>query len=304
NFPNPEEPGAMDAVLALARAQQTTLACANDPDADRLAVAVRESDGNYQLLSGDAVGILLADYLLSKEHSFIPIVCTTIVSSSMLGAVAAAAGALYRETLTGFKWLANVALALEDEHHKFLFAYEEALGYAPGGQVRDKDGLSALLAFAQMTAELERRGSSVQEHLKTLFREHGIFLTDQRSLALDRGAVPIGELLRASPPERIGGQLVMQIDDLKAGTRYNVDGTMELLEFPSSDVLIFRLESGARIIVRPSGTEPKVKCYYEVRESVGDEEFRVGMLRAEVALAGLVVEHQNSLAALIEAANP
>ncbi len=299
NFPNPEEPGAMDAVHALAAQHQATLACANDPDADRLAVSVRTESGDYRMLTGDMLGVLIANHLLEKKHSFVPIVCTTIVSSGMLKSVAKAAGADYYETLTGFKWLANVALGHEDEQHRFLFAYEEALGYAAGGQVRDKDGLSALLAFAQMTEALSLEGKTVLDKLESLYRQHGLYLTGQRSIALQPGARPIGDLLRDNPPAQIAGSPVIQTDDLSRGIRLFADGSEEDLDFPPSDVLIYRLENNARVVVRPSGTEPKVKCYYEVVEMVSDEEFSMAMQRAESALSALTEAHQNSIAALL-----
>ena len=201
-----------------------------------------------------------------------PIVCATIVSSSMLKAIAEAAGADYFETLTGFKWLTNIALSHEDQQHRFLFAYEEALGYAPGRQVRDKDGLSALLAFAQMTDMLARQGSTVLDQLESLYRRHGLYLTQQVSSALVPGATPIGELLRKTPPVKIGASAVAIIDDLGIGVRQHAGGDTEVLEFPKSDVLIYRLENKARVIVRPSGTEPKLKCYYEVVEAVLEDE--------------------------------
>ena len=299
NFPNPEEPGAMDAVQALAAKHQATLACANDPDADRLAVSVRTESGDYRMLTGDMLGVLIASHLLEKEHSFVPVVCTTIVSSSMLKSIAEAAGADYYETLTGFKWLANVALDHEDEQHRFLFAYEEALGYAAGRQVRDKDGLSALLAFAQMTEALSREGKTVLDKLESLYRRHGLYLTGQRSIALQSGARPIGDLLRESPCAQIAGHAVLQVDDLGRGIRRYADGREEKLDMPQSDVLIYRLENKARVIVRPSGTEPKLKCYYEVVEAISDEAFSTAMQRAELSLSVLAEAHQSSITALL-----
>jgi phosphomannomutase len=303
NFPNPEEPGAMDMVIALAREKDASLACANDPDADRLAVAVRTGEGDYQMLTGDMIGVLLGSYLLEKSHPYTPIVCTTIVSSGMLKSIAAAAGADYYETLTGFKWLANTALGHEDRQHRLLFAYEEALGYAAGRQVLDKDGLSALLAFAQMTEQLAREGKTVLDRLERLYRRHGLFVTAQRSLVLQAGARPIGDLLRGEPPEEIAGSPVAVVEDLGSGLRQYARGDTEPLEFPRSDVLIYRLDNGARIIVRPSGTEPKVKCYYELQETVArEEDFADARQRAESALLSLVEAHQATLARLLSAA--
>ena len=303
NFPNPEEPGAMDAVLALATRHRATLACANDPDADRLAVAVRTATGEYQQLTGDMLGVLLADYLLQQDHAFVPIVCTTIVSSSMLQRIAVAAGADYYQTLTGFKWLSNVALDHEDDQHQFLFAYEEAIGYACGRQVRDKDGLSALLAFALLTQALANTGKTVLDQLEQLYRQHGLFLTGQRSIALQPGTPSVGELLRADPPEQIAGSPVMQTEDLNTGIRQYADGRTEKLEFPPSDVLIYRLENKARVIVRPSGTEPKLKCYYEVVERIPESTaFDTAMAQAQAALDKLAATHQQAIATLLSKA--
>ncbi|MGI9288704.1 MAG: phospho-sugar mutase [Pseudomonadales bacterium] len=296
NFPNPEEPGAMDAVLALAQKNGASLACANDPDADRLAVAARDNNGDYRMLSGDQLGVLLGHYVLQKTHEFTPIVCTTIVSSSMLKAVAKASGAVFFETLTGFKWLANVAMDNENSDHKFLFAYEEALGYAVGRQVRDKDGLSALLAFVQMTAQLAAEGKTVLDQLEFLYRRYGLHSTQQRSIATQPGSSSIGAALRASQPSAIAGIAIEAIEDLQSGQRHFADGRVEDLELSSSDVLIYRLVGGGRVIVRPSGTEPKVKCYYEVVEQVTPEEaFSDAEQRAQAALSTLVEQHQDSL---------
>lgn len=297
NFPNPEEPGAMDAVIALATEHEATLACANDPDADRLAVAVRTQSGDYHMLTGDMIGVLLADYLLSMDHDFVPIVCTTIVSSSLLGKMAAVAGANFHETLTGFKWLANTAMDDEDEagSRQFLFGYEEALGYAPGRLVRDKDGLSALLAFAQMTDKLAQRGLTVLDQLENIYRNHGLYLTAQRSIALQPGSASTGDSLRANPPKSIAEILVNSTDDLSKGVRTFANGDSESLNFPASDVLIYRLADNSRVIVRPSGTEPKVKCYYEIVEKLGEETYAQAMSRACERLSNLIDSHQKSL---------
>ncbi len=300
SFPNPEEPGAMDAVVALAKEKGASLACANDPDADRLAVAVRANDGDYQMLSGDQLGVLLGHYLLQKTHEFTPIVCTTIVSSSMLKAIAEASGAVFFETLTGFKWLANVAMDNENGAHKFLFAYEEALGYAVGRQVRDKDGLSALLAFAQMTAQLAAEGKTVLDQLELLYRRYGLYTTRQRSIATQAGGPSIGAALRLRQPSAIAGIAVAAIEDLQSGKRRFADGRVESLELSSSDVLIYRLAGGGRVIVRASGTEPKVKCYYEVVEQADPAEaFSMAAQRAQDSLAALIEQHQQSLEAVM-----
>lgn len=296
NFPNPEEAGAMDRVIALAESVNAELACANDPDADRFAVAVAKPEGGYQMLTGDQVGALLGDYLLRHTAHQAPLVGNTIVSSSLLNKIAAVHGAVYYQTLTGFKWLTNVAMAKQSEQHPFLFAYEEALGYTVGNSVWDKDGLSAMVAFAQLAAELYSQGKTIWDQLETLYRQHGLYITAQRSIALAPDTPPIGDHLRANPPHTIAGRAVIICDDLKLALRYHRDGTTEPLTWPSSDVLIYHLQDGARVIVRPSGTEPKLKCYYEVVGTFSAEEsFADAEQRTEEQMALLISEHQSSL---------
>lgn len=297
NFPNPEEAGAMDMVIALADSIDAELACANDPDADRFAVAVRKPDGHYQMLTGDQVGSLFGHYLLSKTNASKQLVGNTIVSSSLLGKIAAAHGAKYYQTLTGFKWLTNIAMQQQSEQHQFLFAYEEALGYTVGNAVWDKDGLSAMVAFAQLAAELYDQGKTIWDQLEAIYRQHGLYVTAQRSIALDPAAPPVGDRLRSEPPHEIAGKAVLSTDDLKHAVRRFKDGTTESIDLPSSDVLIYHLDGGARVIVRPSGTEPKLKCYYEVVGSFADNEsFESAQARADEQMALLISEHQTSLA--------
>lgn len=296
NFPNPEEPGAMDMVIALAHAENAQLACANDPDADRFAVAVQRADGQYQMLTGDQVGTLFGDYLLSKTDASKQLVGNTIVSSSLLGNIAQAKGAKYYQTLTGFKWLTNVAMQQQSDEQQFLFAYEEALGYTIGQSVWDKDGLSAMVAFAQLAAELYSQGKTIWDQLETIYRQHGFYINAQRSIKLDPNSPPIGDKLRATPPTEIAGRKVLMIDDLKSLTRYIADGTTQAIQLPASDVLTYNLEGGARVIVRPSGTEPKLKCYYEVVGTFeAEEDFASAEKKADEQMAMLIAEHQHSL---------
>ncbi|KXI21345.1 phospho-sugar mutase [Photobacterium sanguinicancri] len=301
NFPNPEEAGAMDLVIAEAKKHNATLACANDPDADRFAVAVRDLHGEYKMLTGDQVGILFGHYLLNvASGSCENLVGTTIVSSSLLEKIAHAHQANFFQTLTGFKWLTNVAMQKQTETSQFLFAYEEALGYTVGSKVWDKDGLTALVAFAQMTAELTAKGQSIWSQLEAIYRQHGFYLNAQRSIALMPDSPAIGSVLRASPPSRIAGVDIVQTDDLQIAQR-TFSGSLaakptESIDLPASDVLIYHLENGARVVVRPSGTEPKVKCYYEVVEQMlEDESYEDAKQRAEVQMAALISEHQSSL---------
>ena len=302
NFPNPEEKGAVDLVINLAKSVDADIACANDPDADRFAVAVRTDDtartddASYKMLTGDQVGVLFAHYLLSKPHTKNQLVGNSIVSSTLLEKVAKSHGATYFQTLTGFKWLANIGMQLEDENNEFLFAYEEALGYTIGTQVRDKDGLSAIVVFAQLVEELKSQGRTVWDLLAQISLEHGVHTNAQRSIALNPDSPSIGSKLRAAQPKLIGGVTVSVIEDLQSSLRYIVDGETETINLPSSDVLIYHLEDGSRIIVRPSGTEPKVKVYYEtVTKFEGTETYDDTRLRGEAYMEKLIEQHQKEL---------
>ncbi|AIS56657.1 phospho-sugar mutase [Vibrio coralliilyticus] len=296
NFPNPEEAGAMDMVVALAKANDADIACANDPDADRFAVAARRPDGEYQMLTGDQVGSLFGNYLLSHTDATKQLIGNTIVSSTLLKKIALSHGAEYYQTLTGFKWLTNIAMQKQTAEKQFLFAYEEALGYTVGNKVWDKDGLSALVAFSQLTAELKSQGKTVWDQLESIYREHGMYINAQHSTALDPKAPPVGDKLRAAQPNQIAGRKVEVIEDLKSSTRTFADGKTESIDLPASDVLIYHLSGGARVIVRPSGTEPKLKCYYEVVEAFdAADSFSVAEEKAELALDMLISEHQTSL---------
>ncbi|WP_299806672.1 phospho-sugar mutase [uncultured Shewanella sp.] len=296
NFPNPEEKGAMDMVIAEAKKHNAMLACANDPDADRFAVAVRKDDGEYQMLTGDQVGVLFGHYLLTHASENERLTCTTIVSSSLLSKVAQSLKATCRTTLTGFKWLTNVGMSEETDDNRFLFAYEEALGYTVGSMVWDKDGLSALVAFAQLTAELASQGQTIWDRLESIYREQGFHLNAQVSIALKPTTPNIGAYLRENPPTEIAGHNVVSVDDISLAKRFFSDGTVEEVALPASDVLIYRLENGARVIVRPSGTEPKIKCYYEVVESMSaDDSLESAQQRAQIEMGRFIEAHQAAL---------
>ncbi|MEZ9623844.1 phospho-sugar mutase [Vibrio sp. 10N.222.55.A3] len=296
NFPNPEEKGAMDLVVNLAKSVDADIACANDPDADRFAVAVRTDDGSYKMLTGDQVGVLFAHYLLSKPHTKNQLVGNSIVSSTLLEKVAQSHGATYFQTLTGFKWLANIGMQLENDQNDFLFAYEEALGYTIGTQVRDKDGLSAIVVFAQLVEELKSQGRTVWDLLAQISFEHGVHTNAQRSIALDPDSPSIGSKLRSAQPKAINGVAISVIEDLQSSLRFVIGGNTEAINLPASDVLIYHLEDGSRIIVRPSGTEPKVKIYYEtVTKFEGTETYEDTRLRGEKYMEKLIEQHQQEL---------
>ena len=294
-FPNPEEKGAMDRVLALARAVSADLVLANDPDADRLCVAVPDAGGaaGYRLLTGDQVGALLADYLLEAGPADRRMVATTIVSSQLLGFLAQKAGADYRETLTGFKWIGNAAMDYERSHGgRFVMGYEEALGYSVGPLVRDKDGVSAAILVAELAAWNRARGKTVLDHLDDIYRKVGLFVTEQVSITKP-GSAGLAEIrdamtrFRGSPPKDLAGHKIDQVVDLSRG-----EGGL-----PPSDVLVFKLAGGRRVIMRPSGTEPKLKSYYEVRVEVAPgEAIAAARSRGLAELASLRDAHQRLLA--------
>ena len=259
--PNPEEPGVLDLLLAEGARSGADLLLANDPDADRLAAVIPGAAG-WRVLTGDEVGALLADHLLRHEpHPDRRLLVTTVVSADLLGRMAAATGAGYAETLTGFKWIMRAAD--EEPGRAFLFGYEEALGYAVTDLVRDKDGMSAALTLADAAAEAKRQGGSLATRLDELARRFGLFATGQFSVALENGAALL-EAARAQPPVSLLGEPVTVIDDLGLGLRSREDGTKDPLALPRSDVIIWRCGEGTSVALRPSGTEPKVKIYLQV----------------------------------------
>ncbi|WP_333771219.1 phospho-sugar mutase [Streptomyces sp. IBSBF 2435] len=256
-FPNPEEPGAMDLAFKTARDAVPDLVIANDPDADRCAVAVPDpaADAGWRMLRGDELGALLAAHLVRRgaAEPGRDVLAASIVSSSLLSKIAAAAGLGYEDTLTGFKWIARVP--------GLRYGYEEALGYCvdPDG-VKDKDGISAALLIAEMAAGLKREGRTLADVLDDLAVAHGLHATDQLSARVaDLSLIAdVMARLRAEPPVELAGLAVVTAEDL-------LDGAGGL---PPTDGLRYRLAGGgvssARVVVRPSGTEPKLKCYLEV----------------------------------------
>ncbi|MFA6300540.1 MAG: phospho-sugar mutase, partial [Nocardioides sp.] len=277
SFPNPEEPGAMDLAMALAERHGVDLVVANDPDADRCAAAVPGLHG-WRMLRGDEVGALLAHHLLrtGKQGTY----ATSIVSSSLLGKMAAAHGQPYAETLTGFKWIGRV--------EGLAFGYEEALGYCVDPEhVRDKDGVSALLLLCEIAALAKAEGRGLPDLLDDIAREFGLHATDQVSARVEDLA-QIGTAmarLRSTPPTELGGLAVLSVDDLALGSA----------TLPPTEGLRYTLAEGARVIVRPSGTEPKIKCYLEVVVPVQPDD---GVEAARISAAGRL----DALGAAIKAA--
>jgi phosphomannomutase len=245
SFPNPEEPGAMDLLLDVARASDADIAIANDPDADRLGVAIPTADGGWRPLRGDEVGWLLADHILSHTAGDDRLVATTVVSSTLLRDMAAAAGVHYAETFTGFKWIADAVLNRPEL--RFVFGYEQALGYLVTRPPLDKDGITAAVVLAEVAALAKAEGVSIEDRLASIEASFGRHVTAERSVPMNPAVMPrLMDALRAAPPAELGGLPVQSIED-----------------FPDANLLRYHLEGGARIQARPSGTEPKVKVYGE-----------------------------------------
>jgi len=248
-FPNPEEPGAMDESMATAASENADLVLVNDPDADRLAVAFKKSDGSYQQLTGDQLGLILGEEMAARaarEGRSGSLACS-IVSSSALGKVAEHYGFGFEQTLTGFKWVSRVP--------NLIFGYEEALGYCVDwAQVRDKDGLSAALIVADIASALANQGYTLGDQLEKLMQRYGYFSTGQISIRVTDLTViaNLMKKLRTNPPLQIAGVDAV-FEDMNQGSD----------SLPATDALRFKLADGRTVIVRPSGTEPKLKCYLQ-----------------------------------------
>lgn len=271
DFPNPEEPGALDLALSLARERSADLLLANDPDADRLAVIVPHA-GEWRPLSGNEIGVLLGDYILGQDtEPGTAIVTNSIVSSPMLGRVAASYGARHELTLTGFKWIVRAGLALEKETGgRFVFGYEEALGYTVGSAVRDKDGMSAGLLFADLAADLRDDDRTILDRLHELWHLHGLWVSGQTSIASTgpEGLEAMGaavDRLAEAPPTQVTGIAVTTFVD------YRKDSDRRPPWLGKQPLIELGLGEQGRILVRPSGTEPKLKIYVDLRGEAGDE---------------------------------
>jgi len=245
SFPNPEEPGAMDLLLDVARSCGAHVAIANDPDADRLGVAIPQPDGSWRRLEGDEIGWLFADYLLTNTSGDDRVVVTTLVSSSLLSEMAAAHGVTAVETFTGFKWIARAAH--DHPGKRLIFGYEQALGYLVTDRPLDKDGITAAVLFAEMAAVAAAEGGTMQGWLDDIAARYGRHVLADAAVRMspEAAATRVAEL-RADPPAEIGGRAVVSTE-----------------EYPEANLLRFVIDGGVRVQVRPSGTEPKVKLYGE-----------------------------------------
>ena len=264
-YPNPEIYAALEKGLMLAREIGADLMLATDPDADRVGVAVRCPDGEYELVTGNEMGVLLLDYIASgriKKGSMPkrPVAVKSIVSTPLADKVAEHYGVELRHTLTGFKWIGDQILQLEKagEAERFIFGFEESYGYLAGDYVRDKDAVVASMLICEMAAYYRSVGSSLKERLEELYRDYGRYLNAVDSFefpglsGMDKMA-SIMEKLRTEPPKEFAGKAVVKVKDYEK---------TEETGLPRANVLIYELSDGATVIVRPSGTEPKIKAYY------------------------------------------
>ena len=254
----------MDMVESLGSAEGADLVIANDPDADRLAVSVSDA-GRWRRLTGNEIGVLLADFILRRVGSGSgDLVINSIVSSPMLGSVAAAHGARFEQCLTGFKWIANAAMDLEQHGFRFVFGYEEALGFTVGPVVRDKDGISAAVWFADLVAAEAEHSRTVLDRLGDLWKEHGLWMSAQHSVKRpgSDGAMEIAAAmgrLRTATPQEVSGRAVVGVTDFAEG------GTDRPRWLPATNLVVLHLEGGSRVLARPSGTELKLKFYADTR---------------------------------------
>lgn len=264
-YPNPEIYAALEKGLMLAREIGADLMLATDPDADRVGVAVRCPDGEYELVTGNEMGVLLLDYIASGriEKGSMPkrpVAVKSIVSTPLADKVAEHYGVELRHTLTGFKWIGDQILQLEKagEAERFIFGFEESYGYLAGDYVRDKDAVVASMLICEMAAYYRSVGSSLKERLEELYRDYGRYLNAVDSFefpglsGMDK-MVSIMEKLRTEPPKEFAGKAVVKVKDYEK---------TEETGLPRANVLIYELSDGATVIVRPSGTEPKIKAYY------------------------------------------
>jgi phosphomannomutase len=291
SFPNPEEPGALDLALGAAMQADADIVLANDPDADRAAVAAKDPDtGAWRMLRGDEVGALLGAHVVarlaagadgSEADAGGGVFASSVVSSRLLARIAAAAGYAHEETLTGFKWISRVP--------GLAYGYEEALGYCVAPDlVRDKDGLSAAVLIAELAAAAKSEGKTIFDTLDELYLVHGLHASDQLNIRVgDLGLLDaMMNRLRVNPPESFGGSAVASFVDLAEGSE----------QLPPTDGLLYVTRDLSRVIIRPSGTEPKLKCYLEVIQSVGSAaELPEARLAARAALDQVLTDVREAL---------
>lgn len=282
-YPNPEIRETLALGLALAEKTGADLMLATDPDADRVGIAVRDNSGMYHLLSGNEVGVLLLDYIAAGriENGTMPenpVMVKSVVSTPMADEIARHYGVEPINVLTGFKFIGEQVLKLEQkgEENRFIFAFEESYGYLVGSYVRDKDAVVASMLICEMAAYYKTKGSSLYEALHGLYRQFGYFLSRVDSFEFEGLAgmekmAAIMEDLRQTPPTGFAGHSVLTTADYEALTFTDADGSVSKIDLPPSNILTYGLAGGASVIVRPSGTEPKIKVYYTTKGATAAE---------------------------------
>lgn len=274
-YPNPEIFEALRLGLELAESTGADLMLATDPDADRVGIAVRCKNGSYELLSGNEVGVLLLDYICAARIEAgtmpkDPVMVKSIVSTPLADVVAAHYGVECRNVLTGFKWIGDQIARLEQagQVERFIFGFEESYGYLAGSYVRDKDAVIGSMLICEMAAYYRSKGSSIKEELERIYSQYGRYLNKVDSFEFPGLSgmdtmTGIMQKLRAEPPKEFAGYKVLTVADYEAKTKIELStGRQEAIELPAANVLIYALEGGATVVVRPSGTEPKIKTYF------------------------------------------
>lgn len=279
-FPNPEIKEALEKGLELSKEVKPDLLLASDPDADRMGIAVPDGNGDFVLFSGNEVGALLLEYICCERTALgtmpkNPITIKTIVSTDIIAKIAKQYNVQLVEVLTGFKFIGEQIGLLEEkgEEDRFIFGFEESYGYLAGSYVRDKDAVVASMLVCEMTAFYRTKGISLIQARENLYAKYGNFVHTQKSFICEglSGMERMSEImadLRQNPPSEIGGLKVLAIADYKAGIKKNlINGNEETIELPKSDVISFILDKNAKVIIRPSGTEPKIKAYYTTTDN-------------------------------------
>ena len=282
-FPNPEIREALAVGLKLCDAEKPDLLLATDPDADRVGIAVPDGQGGYALFSGNETGALLLDYVCKERIALgkmpkNPVAVKTIVTSDITKAISKKYGVELREVLTGFKYIGEQVGLLEaaGEEERYIFGFEESYGYLAGGYVRDKDAVVASMLICEMAAYYRTKGISLYEARKNLYEEYGVYFNKVDNFVCEgaSGMERMKEImagLRANSPKTIGGLSVLATTDYAASVRKEANGTESAVTLPKSDVITFNLENDASVIIRPSGTEPKIKAYYTTVGKTADE---------------------------------
>jgi len=282
-YPNPETEEARALGIKLSEKVKPDLFIATDPDADRVGVAFREKDGTYRSLTGNEAGILMLDYVLrgASENGTLPekaVTVRSIVSSSMADEIAANYGAEMRVVLTGFKYIGEQILLLEQagEQDRFVFGFEESCGYLGGSFVRDKDGVYASMILCELTSYYKSKKTTPLEVLDSLYDKYGYYRHKVANIAFpgadgSEKMKAVTENLRKSPLTEIAGFKITETDDIMKHEHTSADGTVTPITLPTSDVLVYTLENGAKVIVRPSGTEPKMKLYISAKEDSAEK---------------------------------